>query len=242
MIKVGILDDEVVICETLSKYLKELGYLVPDYAINYDEAIYLIENEKPDIMLLDINIGGVQNGIDIASYIRKNKNIPLIFISSYSDKSTLHNASTVKPNGYLVKPFNKNDLFASIEVALSNFSINTTQQESSSNHEFKLMTDALFIKQDSLYVKIYFKDILYIKSEGVYAEIFTKQKKYLIRETLKKLLEILPPDSFFQIHRSNIINLNYITAVNTEYVIVENETIPMSKNSREEFLKKINLI
>lgn len=241
MTKVGILDDEVVICETLSKYLKELGYSVPDYAISYNEAIDLLDTYKPDIMLLDINIGGDKNGIDVAKYIRENNNIPLIFISSYSDKQTIQNASTVKPNGYLVKPFNKNDLLAAIETALSNFS-NTNQENTEEQKDVKFMIDALFIKQDSLYVKIYFKDILYIKSEGVYAEIFTKDKKYLIRETLKKLLEILPNDSFFQIHRSHIVNVNFVSAVNSEYVIVDKETIPMSRNSREEFLKRLNLI
>lgn len=242
MTKVGILDDEVIICETLNKYLLELGYDVPDYAMSYDEAVKLCNNHKPDIMLLDININGEKNGIDFAKYLRMHHNIPLIFVSSYSDKATLEQAKTVLPNGYLVKPFTKNDLFAAIEVALSNFSIQPKPEENTIEKNFKLLTDAIFIKQDSLYIKVYFNDILYIKSEGVYAEIFTKEKKYLIRETLKNLLEILPSDSFFHIHRSYIVNINFVTAVNTEYVVVEKETIPMSRTSREEFLKRLNLL
>lgn len=242
MTKVGILDDEVIICETLNKYLLELGYDVPDYAMSYDEAVELCNNHKPDIMLLDININGEKNGIDFAKFLRQNHNIPLIFVSSYSDKTTVEQAKEAKPNGYLVKPFSKNDLFAAIEVALSNFSIQSKEEENTLEKNFKLLTDAIFIKQDSLYIKVYFKDVLYVKSEGVYAEIFTKEKKYLIRETLKNLLEILPSDSFFHIHRSYIVNINFVTAVNTEYVVVEKETIPMSRTSREEFLKRLNLL
>lgn len=242
MTKVGILDDEVIICETLNKYLLELGYEVPDYALNYNEAVDLVTIQMPDIMLLDININGDKSGIDFAKFVRENHNIPLIFVSSYSDKAILQSAKEVQPNGYLVKPFTKNDLFAAIEVALSNFSLQLKHKVSSEEKSFKLLTDAIFIKQDSLYIKVYFRDILYIKSEGVYAKIFTKEKKYLIRETLKNLIEAIPSDSFFHIHRSYIVNINSVDAVNTEYVLIDKEPIPMSRTSREEFLKRLNLL
>lgn len=243
MIKIGILDDEAIICETITKYLVELGYDVLDYAMNFEEGLTLIQNEKPDIMLLDINIGGIKSGIDLAQYIRENYQIPLIFISSYSDSNTLSSAKQVKPNGYLVKPFSKEDLFTSIEIALSNFSstINANNGDISSK-DYKLLKDAFFIKQGNLYVKIYFKDIIYVKSDGVYAEIFTSHKKYLIRESLKNLQAILPETDFFQIHRSYIVNVNCIDAVNTEYIVIQKEVLPISRNSREAFLMKLNLM
>ncbi len=237
MTKVGILDDEVIICETLNKYLLELGYNVPDYAMNYNEALNLIAIHKPDIMLLDINIGGNKTGIDVADYIRKNYNMPLIFISSYSDKNTLQSAIETQPNGYLLKPFTKNDLYAAIETALSNFSTNNIP-----NNSLKLLPEAFFIKQDSMYVKVKFTEIKFIKSEGVYAEIFTINKKILIRETLKNLMDVLPKEKFYQVHRSYIVNLVYIDAVNSEFLLIEKETIPISRNSREEFIKRLNFL
>jgi len=243
MIKIGILDDEAIICETITKYLVELGYDVLDYAMNFEEGLALIQNEKPDIMLLDINIGGIKSGIDLAQYIRENYQIPLIFISSYSDSTTLSSAKQVKPNGYLVKPFSKEDLFTSIEIALSNFSSSSnSSNEEDTTKEYKLLKDAFFIKQGNLYVKIYFKDIIYVKSEGVYAEIFTLQKKYLIRESLKNLQTILPETDFFQIHRSYIVNVNCIDAVNSEYIVIQKEVLPISRSSREAFLMKLNLM
>ncbi|MBL7883260.1 MAG: response regulator [Bacteroidia bacterium] len=243
MVKIGILDDEVIICETISKYLRELGYTVPEYAMNYAEGIELLEQQHPDIMLLDINIGGEKNGVDLALHIREKYNIPLIFISSYSDKSTIESAKKAQPNGYLVKPFSKEDLYVAIEVSLNNFAANTSPPKKNElNQQIKLLNDAIFIKQDSLYTKIYFKDILYIKSEGVYAEFYSKEKKYLIRETLKNLIEILPSDSFFLTHRSYIVNINAINAVNSEYVIIENESIPISRAIKDDFLKRLNLI
>jgi two-component system response regulator LytT len=238
MTKVGILDDEVIICETLRKYLRELGYQVPNYAINYSEAITLIKTEQPDIMLLDINLNELKNGIDVAMEIRKNHNIPLIFISSNADKTTIKETVKVKPNGYLVKPFGKNDLLAAIETALSNFSDNLNQANDS---DFKLLSDALYIKQNNLFVKVLLNAILYIQSDSVYAEIITKEKKYLIRESLKKLITILPEPQFFQIHRSHIVNINHIDAVNSEFAIIDNINLPISRSNREAFLKLFNL-
>lgn len=245
MTKVGILDDEVVICETLSKYLKALGYEVPDYAMSYEEGMDLLKNEQPDIMLLDVNIGGEKTGIDLARHIRENYNIPLIFISSYSDSATVQQAKSVQANGYLVKPFTKEDLFTAIEMALANYSAsfekNNTDNEPLST-DLKLMQDAIFIKKDSLYIKVNYTDIRYIKSEGVYAEIITQNKELLIRETMRHLLDVLPKDIFLQIHRSYIINMQHIDAVNGEYVLIDSKPIPISKTYREEFLSKLNII
>lgn len=238
MTRIGILDDEVIICETLSKYLREMGYEVPAYAMSYDEGIEMIAEHKPDIMLLDINLGDGKSGIDFAKYLRQHNNIPLIFISSYSDKSTVEKTLEAQPNGYLIKPFTRENLFVTIETALSNFSV----KESTSQNDYKLMEDALFIKQDALFIKVYFKEILYIKSDGVYAEIFTSEKKLLIRETLKHLLNILPTDSFYQLHRSYIVNIHKIDAVNSEYVLIQKEHLPISRTNREEFLKRLNII
>ncbi len=243
MTKVCILDDEIIICETLSKYLTQLGYYVPAYALDYQEAVAIINEHQPDIMLLDINIGGVKSGIDVAKYIRSHHNIPLIFISSYSDRTTLYEVGAVKPNGYLVKPFNKNDLLAAIEVALSNFAGKKGNNENEQfTKDFKLLTDALFIRDGSAYRKIFFKDIDYIKSEGVYAEIYTKEKKFLIRETLKNLMEIFPKSTFYQTHRSFIVNLNAIALIEKDYVVIEKVNIPLSRSNQDDFFNRLNLL
>lgn len=243
MIKIGILDDEVIICETIVKYLVDLGYQVGDYATDFEEGLALLKNDCPDLFLLDINIGGTKNGIDFAQYIRENYQLPLIFISSYSDRDTLAKATKIKPNGYLVKPFSKEDLYTSIETALSHFSTDSTALASTNlEKDYKLLAEAFFIKQGNLYVKIYFKDMIYIKSEGVYAEIMTNSKKYLIRESLKNLQRILPETDFFQIHRSYIVNVNWIEAVNAEFVVVQSEILPISRSVRDAFLLKLNVV
>jgi two-component system, LytTR family, response regulator LytT len=242
MTKVGILDDEVVICETIKKHLSKLGYDVPDYAMSYEEGIALIEQHQPDIMLLDVNIGGDKTGIDFAAYLRKNHNIPLIFVTSYSDIATVSAAKNTEPNGYLLKPFSAEDLYVAIEAALSSFS--STQK--SSGHDapltFKPLSDSLFIKQDQLFVKVKFEEISFVKSEGVYLEIYAAGKRMVIRETLKNLSDILPHEDFHQPHRSYIIRLSAIDAVNPEFVIIGNTSIPIARSHRDEFLNRLNLL
>jgi two-component system, LytTR family, response regulator LytT len=241
MTRVGILDDEVIICETLRKYLLELGYEVLDYALNFEEGLNVL-SQNPDIMLLDINIGGPKTGIDLAEIIRAEKEMPIIFISSYSDPTTLEAAKGVKPNGYLVKPFTQQDLYTSIEVALSNYAGSKLPEENAEQEDCKLLPDALFVKQNSLYVKINFADIVYIKSDGVYVEIFTKDRRFLVRQSLKNLQNILPESYFLQVHRSYIINLHCIEAINHEYIVIQKEVIPISRSQRDLFLQRLTLL
>lgn len=242
MTKIGILDDEVLICETLSKYLKELGYAVPEYAMTFEEGVALLKQEDPDVMLLDINISGALSGIDFARYIRENYQIPLIFVSSYSDKATIDAVKATKPNGYLVKPFTKDDLYAAIEVAINSFSEEQFQASQLVNGDVKI-ADAIFIKQDSLFVKVLFSEISYIKSDGVYLEIHTRdQSKFVHRETLKNMLDWLPNELFYQVHRSYIVNLQQITALNSEFVVIGKDPIPLSKSQKELLLAKLTIL
>lgn len=120
--KILIVEDELIIAEDLREILLELGYKVTGIAKDIKEAKEILKREVPDIALLDIRLRAGDNGVDLARFIRNNYILPIIFITSYSDKDTLDQAKEVKPDGYLVKPFEKGDLFSSIEIALSNFS------------------------------------------------------------------------------------------------------------------------
>ncbi len=119
--KVLIVEDELIIAEDLKEILLELGYRVTGIAKDIEEAKNVLIQEVPDIVLLDIRLRDGDNGIDLAQYIRKNYKLPVIFISSYSDKDTLIRAKQVKPDGYLVKPVEKGDIYSAIEIALSHY-------------------------------------------------------------------------------------------------------------------------
>ncbi|MFP5475539.1 MAG: LytR/AlgR family response regulator transcription factor, partial [Gammaproteobacteria bacterium] len=111
--------------------------------------------------------------------------------------------------------------------------------ETSDDTESTVIKDALFIKEKHLFIKILLADILYIRSDDNYLELHTTQKKYIIRETLKNILGQLPPNSFFRVHKSFIINLNAITAINYVHVMIDKIEIPITADNRAELLSKI---
>jgi DNA-binding NarL/FixJ family response regulator len=127
MARILIVEDEMVIAEDLSTVLMRLNHEVVGIALKYTHAIDLLEKTKPDIALIDIILGGAKDGIDVANFINQNNKIPFVFITSHADTATVERAKSVKPNGYLVKPFNKNDIFTTIEMVLVNSARNSDE-------------------------------------------------------------------------------------------------------------------
>lgn len=242
-LKIGIIEDELVIAETIRETLLDLGYDVTEAAINYSQGLELVEKENPDLLLMDIVLSGHKDGIDLAREIRKLYHLPIIFLTSNADETTINRAKEVQPEGYLVKPFNRQDLYTSIEIAVSNFEgeSKTIHQKQTASISNKPVSDAIFIKQDTLYHKVRFSDIVYLQSDHVYLEIFTASQKFLVRSSLGSYLEKLPGDTFFQIQRGCAININYLETINHSYAIVAGKQLPVGKTFRDELMKLLNI-
>lgn len=88
------MEDEVVIADNICMILEDLGYELLEPAINYDEALETIQNNQPDIAILDIQLGGRKDGINLAWKIKEDYDLPFIFLTSNSDTATLERAST----------------------------------------------------------------------------------------------------------------------------------------------------
>lgn len=113
-----IVEDEVIIALDIKNILENLGYGISGIARTANEAINIVEEKKPDLILMDIQLEDKSDGIEAAQQIRINNDIPLIFLSSFSDKATLQRAKKAEPYGYILKPFNRNDIQTIIEMAL----------------------------------------------------------------------------------------------------------------------------
>ncbi len=115
-----IVEDEPLIAEDIQGYLEESGFTVMGIAHNGNEALSLLDAQKPDALLLDINLGSPPDGVELAEIIRERFEIPFVFLTSHADKGTLERAKQTFPAGYLLKPFDGRDLMTSLEVALFN--------------------------------------------------------------------------------------------------------------------------
>ena len=94
-VRVLIVEDEPLIAENLAMYLNNNDYEVAGIAYDFEEGMHHLKEGKPDIVLLDINLEGKQDGIDLGKYIHEKLGIPFVFLSSYSDKNTLDRAKPV---------------------------------------------------------------------------------------------------------------------------------------------------
>lgn len=249
-IRILIVEDNVIIADDMQSMLEEIGYEIVDNVIVYEQAVEVLKNKEVDLVLIDIILASDKTGIDLGKHIRENYNIPFIFVTSNSDRATVENAKTVKPNGYLVKPFEQQDLYTSIEIALSNFtSIKITGASSESQEEEeeddrlmsnKVLKDSIFVKKQHLYYRIQFGDIQFIKADNVYLEVNTVDKKFLVRSPLKDYLEKLPQHKFYRAHKSYIVNVDHIDAINSKDILINNTLIPISKEFKEFIISAMN--
>ena len=117
-VSILLVEDDDIIARVEDWRLKNLGYTVCGRATTGAEAMEMVVNKKPDLVLMDINIKGNIDGIETAKMIRKGFNIPVIYVTSQSDGATLERAKETKPDGFIIKPFDDNDLRVAIELAL----------------------------------------------------------------------------------------------------------------------------
>ncbi len=113
-----IVEDENIVALDLSRTLTRLGYQVVGTAPSAHRALQLMADRKPDVILMDIHIKGNRDGIELADYINQYHQIPIIFLTAYSEDSTLARARVTRPYGYLLKPFSERELHVAIQVAL----------------------------------------------------------------------------------------------------------------------------
>ncbi|OYQ65013.1 hypothetical protein B9G53_09115 [Pseudanabaena sp. SR411] len=117
-IKILVVEDEVITGRVISEELTLIGYAVTDLATSDEETLASISEDRPDIVLMDIILrGSVKDGIEIATILRQEYHLPVIYITAHTDDATLERARKSEPYGYLVKPFDERDLRVAIETA-----------------------------------------------------------------------------------------------------------------------------
>ena len=121
MVKILIAEDENIVALNIRKTLESLGYQVSSVVNNGEDVIRQVEKNQPDLILMDIMLKGLTDGIEAAETITKKFNIPIIFLTALSDEKTIDRAAFTKPYGYLLKPFTTQEMHTAVENALINF-------------------------------------------------------------------------------------------------------------------------
>lgn len=226
-----IVEDEPLIADDLSFHLNDMGILDVEIALKYDTAIQKLGAKTFDLVLLDINLSGERDGIDIARFINNQQKTPFIFITSYYDKDTLNRAKEMGPAAYILKPFDKKDIHINVELALhkSNSSSDTKQEK-------------FFIRDKDGLVSIDPEDIDYVEALDNYAKVFTGKESYFISHTLKSIEDKLKLHGFERIHKSYLVNFARISMISEGYVFFNDLKVPIGRAYKADFMSKIALL
>ena len=124
-----IVEDEVLIVEELTERLSALGFSVIGAVGSADEGIEIATRHRPDLVLMDIRLKGKKDGIDAALEIRRQVDVPIVYLTAHSDRNTVDRAKRTDHDGFVLKPFRGSELSTTIGIALQRHAIRARQQE-----------------------------------------------------------------------------------------------------------------
>ena len=116
--RILVVEDERLIAEDIKRTLNRLGYDVTDTVSTGKKALLSIEEDKPDLVLMDIVLAGEMNGITVAEKIRNRYRVPVVYLTAYADHSTLERAKQTEPYGYIIKPFSDREILTIVDIAI----------------------------------------------------------------------------------------------------------------------------
>lgn len=240
-LKLFIVEDEPIIMDYLEQCLLDAGFEVVGKADNFNIAKKAIQENRPDLLLLDINLGEGPDGVDLAHFVNQQLNIPFLFVTSNTDAQTLDRVKLTNPAGFIMKPFRKDDLSTQIELAWHAFQV----RKSNTGVVFTnsvLANTYFFIKDKQKLVKLAYSDIGYVEACDNYSILYTKESKFIISYSLKHVEAKLPLKDFLRVHRSYLVNITQISQINPKsLVLMDGKEVPVSEAHRSELLKRVNL-
>ncbi|MFD2566725.1 LytR/AlgR family response regulator transcription factor [Pseudotenacibaculum haliotis] len=206
-LRVYILEDEIITQEVLKQTLESLNCNVCGMQANAEKALEEINLLAPDLVFLDIRVDGDKTGIWLGNQL----DIPIIYLTAFSDQKNIKEAVQTDPISYLQKPFQEKDLMIALELAKSKLNGNKE----------------LLVRDKSLTVKVKVNNILYAKKEDHYLVLHLGSEKKMIRSTVQEFLDNVT-DDFLQVHRSYIINKNFVSGFSNKVVKIRDTEIPIS--------------
>jgi Response regulator of the LytR/AlgR family len=224
-----VVEDDSSFALEIEMMISELGYKYLGNPKNSFQTLEAIVKERPDLIILDININGGVDGITLAKAFAYKK-IPVIYITGYESPEYFNRAKETDHIAYLVKPFHMLTLRSAIEKAFLK-----TQNLGASPEK----TDALFVKNNNILHKIYLTEIKWIEVNGNYCYLFAQGKKHVLKMSLTKMLQnINKKNIFLQIHRNYIVQRRFITNYNSKNhsIKIDDSFIPVGRKYKNEVI------
>lgn len=234
-IKVLVVEDSQLIAEDISFKLEKHNFEVMGIFDKGEDALDFLKENETDLVLMDIKLAGAMDGISTAYIINQTYSVPIIYLSDLADAETIHRAKQTRPSNYLTKPFNEADLVRAIDLAFSNFST----QPSVPGDEKR---DHIFVRNDNTFVRISINDIVFLLAERSYCKIVTEDNAYIQSVSMNHVFDQINNKNFVRIHRSHVINISKITAIDGNMVKLGKHEVEMSISMREELIGRLTFL
>lgn len=220
-----VIDDEPLARDGIANYVRDIDFLkLIDTCENPLEAIKVMEERSIDLIFLDIQMPKI-NGMD---FLKSLSDPPLVIITTAYPSFALEGFQ-LDVLDYLVKPITFQRILKAANKAKNQFKL--LQKEAPSSKE-----DHFFIKQENKFEKIRLDDLFYVESMQNYVQLHTTRGKFTTLLTLKNVKQELPEDQFLQVHKSFIVSLSKIDAVDGNQIVIGQSKIPISRSNREKVL------
>jgi len=230
MSKILVIEDEPMIAQDLTLILESEGFEVLGPFDNAIDVKAELVKDKPDLALVDINIKGDQDGVQIAATLLQE--IPFLFITSIYDKSTLRRVQKVNPEAYVLKPFKEVEVLMNVKLALSKRQ--HSKQETSEEY--------LLIRDKGMTKPILVSEIDLISGEDNYTRIILETNtEFLLSQTLKSTLEKLPESLFVRVHKSYVVNKSKIEGISGKRLFLNGRSVPIGRAFKKSFLESLRV-
>ncbi|MFX0558258.1 LytR/AlgR family response regulator transcription factor [Maribacter sp. CXY002] len=232
-----IVDDEATARAVVNQLCSKIdGLDVIEQFDNAIDAIKFLNEHTTDVVFLDIHMPGF-SGVD---FVKTLKNSPKIVLTTSDTQFAIEAYEYESIVDYIVKPITLERFEKSIQKTKN--AITKKAEVESKNGNESIDDEDLYINIDRRLIKLKLKNILFVEAKGDYIDITTITGKYHVHTTLKKIKEKLPEKTFLQIHRSYIINFTKIIDIEDNSVLIEKSVLPISRSSRPELMRRLNLL
>lgn len=229
-----IVDDDVTSSIILEHFISKIPELQLEGTFtNALQAIKFLNQNSVDLIFLDIHMPDF-TGFDLMQTL---KNPPLVILTTSDKGMALEAFEYESVVDFIVKPITIERCQKAVQKAL-----NFEKPFSNKVASYTPAATDLYVNIDKRLIKINLTEIKFIEASGDYIQINTDQKRYTVHTTLKKIEEKLPEDIFLKVHRSFIINIKRIVDIEDNSVLIGKSVIPVSRSSKSELMKRLNLL